>query len=596
MSFSARIIKGITTLLLFAFFLGQIAPTVQAYSSPAAQPPAINLSPEVPNTQQTRAQTALIDILAAFTCQIAGINPIDPQRRCVTFDISSGRFVYAKAEEGKAYGAIGAMSGLIASTYNIPVHTSDYTNYLASEFGVVKKAHAQDGLGFSVLKPLQRLWTAMRDLAYLSFVVIFVLIGLGIMLRVKIDPRAVMTIQNQIPKIIVSILLITFSYAIAGLLVDLMWVTTYVGVNVISANNVCKDNPQAANALAAAGTNNLLNYPFYYVDNLFKISSCPSNFGMGELGYYVGQSLGDMISGTIGTLLGGDGVTNCSLLSYEGQMDCLGGAVDFVFSWMIGLVPALLVFLAILIQLFRVWFMLLKGYFYILLYTILAPGYILIGLIPGTQNFGFEQWLRHIVSALAMFPVTAFIFLLAAVVSNDESINSVSVVDKFIPPLIGNPATEGELGRLIALGAILIAPEVVNMMRNAFKAQQSKYVPQIFTGMAAGAGLAGATAGLAKPLFKMNAQGMPAGIASYYMYEKMGQLTRKILSPKITGSTLFREGTTLGRVIRDQEGREKKASESAEGGGSTPATGGGTPPSESGGGDQGNSTPPPAAS
>src|SRR6185437_16773771 len=54
-------------------------------------------------------------------------------------------------------------------------------------------------------------------------------------LRFRVDPRTVMTLQNQIPRVIIAILLITFSYAIAGALIDLMWTATYAGVNFISS-------------------------------------------------------------------------------------------------------------------------------------------------------------------------------------------------------------------------------------------------------------------------------------------------------------------------------------------------------------------------
>jgi len=42
-----------------------------------------------------------------------------------------------------------------------------------------------------------------------------------IMLRVKISPQAVVTVQSAIPKLITTLILVTFSYAIAGLVIDL---------------------------------------------------------------------------------------------------------------------------------------------------------------------------------------------------------------------------------------------------------------------------------------------------------------------------------------------------------------------------------------
>jgi len=45
-----------------------------------------------------------------------------------------------------------------------------------------------------------------------------------IMFRVRISPQTVITVQSALPKIIFTLILITFSYAIAGFLIDLMYV------------------------------------------------------------------------------------------------------------------------------------------------------------------------------------------------------------------------------------------------------------------------------------------------------------------------------------------------------------------------------------
>ena len=86
----------------------------------------------------------------------------------------------------------------------------------------------ETGTGFDGLKPLLPLWTVFRNIVYILFVLVFVIIGVAIMLRLKIDPRTVMTIQNQIPKLIIGILLVTFSFSIAGFLIDIMYTSIYL--------------------------------------------------------------------------------------------------------------------------------------------------------------------------------------------------------------------------------------------------------------------------------------------------------------------------------------------------------------------------------
>ena len=69
---------------------------------------------------------------------------------------------------------------------------------------------------------------------------------------------------------------------------------------------------------------------------------------------------------------------------------------------------------ALLWALFRLWFALLSAYIYILLDIILAPFWVVAGLFPGSQ-ISFNTWVRDIVANLAAFPATIAIFLLAKV-------------------------------------------------------------------------------------------------------------------------------------------------------------------------------------
>ena len=56
------------------------------------------------------------------------------------------------------------------------------------------------------------------------------------MFRAKINPQTVVTIQSAIPKAVVALILVTFSYAIAGLMIDLMYLLIGLIFGVIPAN------------------------------------------------------------------------------------------------------------------------------------------------------------------------------------------------------------------------------------------------------------------------------------------------------------------------------------------------------------------------
>src|SRR5690606_25281628 len=84
------------------------------------------------------------------------------------------------------------------------------------------------GLGFSSLDPILDTWKAFRNVAYLFYVIMFLVIGFMIMFRQKISSQAVVTAQQALPKIIISLIAVTFSYALAGLMIDAMYLIMYL--------------------------------------------------------------------------------------------------------------------------------------------------------------------------------------------------------------------------------------------------------------------------------------------------------------------------------------------------------------------------------
>src|SRR3989344_5325325 len=239
------IINHLSFLILFLFsafyFLSSAtsahaaAPTITPTQTKSAAV-AANTNPDVPNNLHNWTQNVMIEVMSALTCQLAGVDPINPKQSCLGADQATGKIGFLPSpQEG---GAIGFMGNMISVLYTPPLHTADYFQDLASNFGLSKHAYAQTtGTGFKSLTPLIGIWSAFRNIVYLFLVIIFVIIGLAIMLRVKIDPRTVMTIQNQIPKIIIGILAVTFSFAIAGFLIDMMYVSIHLTGNIIASTD-----------------------------------------------------------------------------------------------------------------------------------------------------------------------------------------------------------------------------------------------------------------------------------------------------------------------------------------------------------------------
>lgn len=480
-------------ILSFIFYLSSFifAPSSFAQTNPYTTP---NTSPDVPKNMHTWTQNVVIEVLSALTCQITGIDPVNPNQKCLGADPKTGQIGFV--ENGG--GAIGMMGSMIAVLYTPPLHTGDYFNYLAQNFGVAKPAHA--ALGFDRLSPLIGLWTTFRNLVYLVFVIVFIFIGLAIMLRIKIDPRTVMSIENQIPKMIIGILLVTFSFAIAGFLIDLMYVFIYLIFNIFgSMTFLTKDAAESITKVQTSfnGDNviGVFNNSLHYQDVVTKSSGAVKDivgslFGPQNLEIHNPQAF------SLGRF-----VPALQLFEFiqSGGGDFVLKALGTFTGWVMGFLALFVIGIAVLWSLFKLWFELIKAYVFILIDVVLAPFYIVSGVFPG--GLGVGGWLRDIISNLIVFPTTIVLFLLGKVFM--EALENKPEV--FVPPLIGNPGSSGAISSLIGFGIIMLAPQVVNMMKEYIKAPQFKYISAIGQAVGVGAGVPGGTA-------KLGARSVSAGL------------------------------------------------------------------------------------
>lgn len=453
---------------------------------------------DVPYTTGTYTQSVVLELIGSAYCLLVGVNPVEPQGRCIGFDVETKRMGYVEPGRG---GAVALMGNMIGMTYNIPVSSSQYLAHLGDNFGITKKAYAQtEGYGFGSLSPLLPIWQVMRNLAYLIIVLIIILIGLGIMFRFQIDPRTVMTIQNQIPKIVIGLVLITFSYAIAGFLIDMMWVAMYIVVNIFSQIDRSLNTPEFLTnlrgrnpfELAANGNITVPGGIMGIVGNAAgAVSSIISDLFSPKDSR--GEALGGLIGMVIGSLTIGIG---CFFVAGVGGLGvCAGlsaiagglggafaggqilGAIGFLFAGVI-------IFFAVIIALFRLWFALIRTYVFILASIIFSPFFILGGILPGSQG-GFGMWFRDLIANLSAYPTALTLFLLGNVVI--DQFDGAAIGSVFSPPLVGNPGSPNAIKALIGFGVIMIAPEAVNMVREALKAPSFKYAAAIAKEVGGGA-------------------------------------------------------------------------------------------------------------
>ncbi len=570
--------KHVALLLIATLALSLLAPiatiyaqsTVPSQSYPLPQTNSIaapNLDTNVPQNQHTYVQSLFIEVMSSLTCIVAGIDPINPRSPCLGVDQATGKIGYVPSQGG----LIGMAGGLIAELYTPPASSSDYIHYLSDNFGITKHTYAADigtaasnatavdsSIGSTRLRPLLGIWSAFRNIAYLFFVLAFIIIGFAIMLRLKIDPRTVMTIQNSIPKIIIGLLLITFSYAIAGLMIDMMYTTTYLLFNTIGQKTIITTGQsQLTDARKHFNGEN----PIGFVNNLLGVTSFASGTS-GELGDQVrkllsvpnindtsgsfswqsvlgGATAGALLCGTPAALLGtpAAGLILGGICAVVGGVTAASGtnivsngvrnSLAFVFSVLASLGAFLILAIAIVIMLFRLWFILLKAYIMILLDVVLGPLWILAGVIPNS-SLRFGSWFRHLTAHLAVFPATIGIFLLARAIMDSFSSSPGGI---FVPPLVGNPSGSA-ISYIIGLGFLMITPTLLDQLRDALKSPSSKYNAEMGRGI--GRGIVPFTY-LGGKAFARDQQGNPRGPGSYVARVYGRKLARRFLGRRGEG-------------------------------------------------------------
>lgn len=450
----------------------------------------LNTEADVPQNVHTTMQILIIETLSAVNCQLTGIDPASKDHRCLGYNPESGKIGYLP-ENG---GVIGVMGNLISMTFTPPISTNQYVAYLDKNFGIQKSAYASDpeadvmqkrddegfqnpckntsrGIGFCSLAPVLSIWIAMRNIVYLILILIFVVIGLGIMLRIHIDPRTVMTIQNQIPKIIIGIILISFSFAIAGILIDTMWVATYLFAAVLGN----------ATGLSTNTTVEILR-----ASNPFNAASMMGG-GIADISSKSAMAFNEIVKTAF---------TN--IFNFDGLMFPLDVILDGIFSVFISSLAFIIIAGAIIISLLRLFISLIMAYINIILDVVFAPFWLMAGILPGGS---VGSWFKDLLANLAVFPVAISFLILGSYFVNafgQDNSRSASMA----PPLTGG-IDNGSIAAMIGLGFIMMLPGLLNQVKAAFKAPKLNFGPIM--------GPVGAAAGMVTNTVKGTGQTYMAG-------------------------------------------------------------------------------------
>jgi hypothetical protein len=369
------------------------------------------------------------------------------------------------------HSTLAGLSNTTIALFNPPVRTSDFAIDLGHTLGFLPKKVEAQGIGFSGLSVLLPIWKAFRNIAYGLLAIILVVIGFMVMFRKKIDPKTVVTVQNAIPRVIVALLLVTFSYAIVGFMIDLMYFTIVLAANLITS---AADNSLGV-LINVRWNPNWLN-PSTWLPHTVSGATAQEvikiflNNGVGAVfqfvfggGFQAFDDIGKLLIGNLNPVAQVGTVIVPGLLGY---LIAGGGKTGALVAGLTnGPVLLLLIMLIVLIFGFiRLIFMLVDAYINIIISLLFSPFQLMLEAIPGTNSF--SSWFRWLLAKVITFPVTAILLMIAAFLTSTANADKL-----WAPPLLaGGEGTSGLAG-FIGLGMLLVIPSIVDSIQKALKAE-----------------------------------------------------------------------------------------------------------------------------
>lgn len=387
----------------------------------------------------------------------------------------------------------GFISNLIVLPYAHPPASGIYWTYNSLQnAGFIPKTYAAEGLGFAALQPLLNVWKIFRDFAYMILVLVLIAIGFMIMFRMKLNPQTVISVENALPKIIISLLLITFSFPIAGFLVDLMYFLIILTISLLSQRTNLLNATELIDRYTNASFATLFSLPFagpFWPGGRLDSLSVLLNLGqaiVNILPMWINQIL-RFLTGALITFLitpWGPLHTLYTHLSYFigkifEAIPVIGGGVaglaSFIlsplFMFVIGvflfivgysvlpLIIAILVLFTLIFLLFRIFFLLFATYIRILIMIIFSPIILLFEAIPGKSTFSW--WFKNLLAEFLTFPLIIGILIVGYLIVNTPATRSVNL---WQPPFLSDLQPDAFL-MILGMALILIIPDFVKMVK-----------------------------------------------------------------------------------------------------------------------------------
>ncbi|MBD3363047.1 hypothetical protein GF362_04980 [Candidatus Dojkabacteria bacterium] len=418
---------------------------------------------------------------------------------------SGGQYVEIDPDTGEVvsfYEEPGAMQTVIATAgnfYDPPVQPA--TDWVMAEYETIKsrlspvqEVQAQEkstvyfpGLGYNILQPIRTFWSMNRNIAYGFEIIIIFVIAFLMLFRQKLGGQEVVSLLNSIPSIILSLILITFSYPLSGLFIDVIT----VGANLVQSILVSSPGAPGYNTV----WNGELVYSTFDKDSQMTvylrtahnkaIDILPGGDDVPELDIKeakTGLQIDDplvsvwLVFGTANLDVEPADLEDNAIFPSSSVLIArspIGGVVNSLKDFLVdsdaastlasGLLTIIFSFAAFMASI-KIFFSLLKSWATLIIYPIVSPFLFLIAAIPSQTAKIIQSYIKTMLSASLSFVAVYAVFLFIIVISNEPLIHTF----KFTPPLLGYTGVDdagvgagGQIVRtLLGFGLFMATPMI----------------------------------------------------------------------------------------------------------------------------------------
>ncbi len=433
---SARKLVLSCLLLVTSLFVTPLSTLAASSDEPTSSLSAATnyqLPTTIPPTSPLYTDLMVNNLFHTFSCLAVGQSFIG--QPCLTYQMTKNaqgmlQGVPVLSQTNLSGGVLGATGSLITALYqNPPVRTADYLASVGSGLGIVKEAQAQTvgGSGEGVLHPILTLWQVSRNISYVALIIIFLVIGLMVMFRNKLNPQTVITAQAALPGLVIGLILITFSYFLAGLISDM----AFGGTNIVGYYFSAAQGNPPQNLIADIKNKNVISISSSFtgiidnetatafIDSIWMQLSDSARFLLTVLTIFVTAQTTSQAAEAFKAIPGYGQIIQAVVNIGAGVLAATNQ------TFIIGMALALIATAILLYSMFKLLIRLLTSYITIIFLTMTAPFQFLAASLPGRQGVA-TAWMLNMLANVLAFPAVLAAFYFVAFLLPSGTINNVN--------------------------------------------------------------------------------------------------------------------------------------------------------------------------